>query len=139
MDEVFKKIEALLKAFYPVLYLTSFEYERTKQKVRTAVADVSTHNHIYEWNCVEGLKLVDKDSRKEIENMEEPEELLKYILSISDRSYKDVFILEDFNNYIEETKIKHLMRVIADKARFTNTHVIIVSASYKLPTELENM
>ena len=137
MDGVFKKIEALLKAFYPVLYLTSFEYERTKQKVRTAVADVSTHNHIYEWNCVEGLKLVDKDSRKEIENMEEPEELLKYILSISDRSYKDVFILEDFNNYIEETKIKHLMRVIADKARFTNTHVIIVSASYKLPTELE--
>ena len=137
MDEVFKKIEALLKAFYPVLYLTSFEYERTKQKVRTAVADVSTHNHIYEWNCVEGLRLVDKDSRKEIENMEEPEELLKYILSISDRSYKDVFILEDFNNYIEETKIKHLMRVIADKARFTNTHVIIVSASYKLPTELE--
>lgn len=137
MDEVFLKIEALLKAFYPVLYLTSFEYERTKQKVRTAIGDVSTHNHIYEWNCVEGLKLIEKDSRKEIENMEEPEELLKYILAITDRSHKDVFILEDFNNYIEEPKIKHLMRIIADKARFTNTHVIIVSASYKLPTELE--
>lgn len=137
MDEVFKKIEALLNAFYPVLYLTSFEYERTKQKVRTAIADVSTHNHIYEWNCVEGLRLIEKESRKEIENMEEPEELLKFILSINDRSHKDVFLLEDFNNYIEEPKIKHLMRVIADKARFTNTHVIIVSASYKLPTELE--
>ena len=137
MDDVFKKIEALLKAFYPVLYLTSFEYERTKQKVRTAIADVSTNNHIYEWNCVEGLRLIEKDSRKEIENMEEPEELLKYILSITERSYKDVFILEDFNNYIEEPKVKHLMRIIADKARFTNTHVIIVSASYKLPVELE--
>lgn len=137
MDDVFKKIEALLKAFYPVLYLTSFEYERTKQKVRTAIADVSTNNHIYEWNCVEGLRLIEKDSRKEIENMEEPEELLKYILSITERSYKDVFILDDFNNYIEEPKVKHLMRIIADKARFTNTHVIIVSASYKLPVELE--
>lgn len=137
MDEVFKKIEALLNAFYPVLYLTSYEYERTKQKVRTAIADVSTHNHVYEWNCVEGLRLIEEDTRKEIENMEEPEELLKFILSINDRSHKDVFLLEDFNNYIEEPKIKHLMRVIADKARFTNTHVIIVSASYKLPTELE--
>lgn len=137
MDEVFIKIEALLNAFYPVLYLTSFEYERTKQKVRTAIADVSTHNHIYEWNCVEGLRLIEKESRKEIENMEEPEELLKFILSINDRSHKDVFLLEDFNNYIEEPKIKYLMRVIADKARFTNTHVIIISASYKLPTELE--
>lgn len=137
MDDVFKKIEYLLKSFYPVIYLTSFEYERTKQKVRTAIIDVSTHNHIYEWNCVDGLNLVDKDSRSEIENMEEPEELLKYIISIKDRSYKDVFILEDFNNYIEEPKIKHLMRIIADSARFTNTHVIIVSATYKLPTELE--
>ena len=137
MDDVFKKIEYLLKSFYPVIYLTSFEYERTKQKVRTAIVDVSTHNHIYEWNCVDGLILVDKNSRSEIENMEEPEELLKYIASITDRSHKDVFILEDFNNYIEEPKIKHLMRIIADKARFTNTHVIIVSATYKLPTELE--
>ena len=97
MDDVFKKIEYLLKSFYPVIYLTSFEYERTKQKVRTAIADVSMHNHIFEWNCVDGLKLVDKDSRNEIENMEEPEELLRYIISITDRSHKDVFILEDFN------------------------------------------
>lgn len=37
MDEIFKKIEALLSAYYPVLYLTSFEYERTKQKIRTVV------------------------------------------------------------------------------------------------------
>lgn len=137
MDEIFKKIEALLQAYYPVLYLTSFEYERTKQKVRTAIADVANKHHIFEWNCVEGLYQIDKESRQEVENMEEPEELLKHILSITDRSYKDVFILEDFNNYIEEPRVKHLMRIIADKARFTNTHVIIVSASYKLPTELE--
>ena len=137
MDEIFNKIEALLKAHYPVLYLTSFEYERTKQKVRTAISDVTAHSHIYEWNCLEGLYMINKESHEEVENMEEPEELLKYILSITDRYYKDVFILEDFNNYIEEPKIKHLMRIIADKARFTNTHVIIVSASYKLPTELE--
>ena len=97
MDDVFKKIEYLLKSFYPVIYLTSFEYERTKQKVRTAIVDVSTHNHIYEWNCVDGLILVDKNSRSEIENMEEPEELLKYIASITDRSHKDVFILYYLN------------------------------------------
>lgn len=137
MDEIFKKIEALLNAFYPVLYLTSFEYERTKQKVRTAVGDVAQQNHIYEWDCVDGLVLVQKDSRNQVENMEEPEEVLKFILSISDRSYKDVFVLEDFNNYIEEPRIKHLLRKIADRARFTNTHVIIVSATYKLPVELE--
>ena len=137
MEEVFEKIENLLKAFYPVLYLTSFEYERTKQKVRTVIGNISTNNNVYEWNCVDGLKKIEKDTRLEIEDMEEPEEVLKYILSIKDSSQKDVFILEDFNNYLEEPKIKHHMRNIADKARFTNTHVIIVSATYKLPIELE--
>ena len=114
MEEIFKKIEALLNAFYPVLYLTSFEYERTKQKVRTVVGDITPQNHIYEWNCIDGLCLIQKGSRNQIENMEEPEEVLKYILSVSDRSHKDVFMLEDFNYYIEEPRIKHLLRIIAD-------------------------
>jgi AAA+ superfamily predicted ATPase len=137
MDEIFKKIEALLSAYYPVLYLTSFEYERTKQKIRTVVGDVTPQNHIYEWNCVDGLYLIQKGARNLVENMEEPEEVLKYIISVSDRSYKDVFLLEDFNNYIDEPRIKYLLRIIADKARFTNTHVVIISATYILPTELE--
>lgn len=137
MDEIFKKIEALLSAYYSVLYLTSFEYERTKQKIRTVVGDVTPQNHIYEWNCVDGLSLIQKGARNLVENMEEPEEVLKYIISVSDRSYKDVFLLEDFNNYIDEPRIKYLLRIIADKARFTNTHVVIISATYNLPTELE--
>ena len=128
MDEIFKKIEALLSAYYSVLYLTSFEYERTKQKIRTVVGDVTPQNHIYEWNCVDGLSLIQKGARNLVENMEEPEEVLKYIISVSDRSYKDVFLLEDFNNYIDEPRIKYLLRIIADKARFTNTHVVIISA-----------
>ena len=69
MEEVFEKIENLLKAFYPVLYLTSFEYERTKQKVRTVIGNISTNNNVYEWNCVDGLKKIEKDTRLEIEDM----------------------------------------------------------------------
>ena len=78
MEEVFEKIENLLKAFYPVLYLTSFEYERTKQKVRTVIGNISTNNNVYEWNCVDGLKKIEKDTRLEIEDMEEPE-LISYL------------------------------------------------------------
>jgi len=86
---------------------------------------------------VSGLYEYIENGQREIENKEEPQEILKYILSITDKSKKDIFILEDFNNYIEETKIKHYMRKIAEKVKFTNTHVIIVSAAYKLPSELE--
>ena len=137
MEDIFEKIGQMLRAYYPVLYLTSFEYERTKQKIRGIVNNVAPQANFYCWDCVNGLYEYSTNGQKEIENKEEPEEILKYILSITDKSKKDIFILEDFNNFIEETKVKHLMRKIAEKAKFTNTHVIIVSASYKLPPELE--
>lgn len=137
MEEIFEKIGQMLRAYYPVLYLTSFEYERTKQKIRGIVKNIAPQANIYGWDCVNGLYEYSENGQKEIENKEEPQEILKYILSITDKSKKDIFILEDFNNYIEETKVKHYMRKIAEKAKFTNTHVIIVSANYRLPSELE--
>ena len=45
--------------------------------------------------------------------------------------------MEDFSNYIEEEKIKFYIRSIAERAKHTNTHAIILSAVYKLPVELE--
>ena len=33
MEAIYCKIKDMLNAYYPVLYLTSFEYERTKQKI----------------------------------------------------------------------------------------------------------
>jgi len=135
-NTIFDKLHNMLKAYYPVFYITSFEYDRTKQKIRGIAKSFDSCN-IYEWNCVDGLRLREKDSYKYIENKENQDELLQYILDIDNKSIKDIFILEDFNEYIEDSKVKHLLRVIAEKARFTNTHVLIISAIYKLPVELE--
>ena len=33
MEAIYGKIKDMLNAYYPVLYLTSFEYDRTKQKI----------------------------------------------------------------------------------------------------------
>lgn len=137
MDEIFNKLGYMLKAYYPIIYLTSFEYQRTKQKIQGIVSGITNNVNIFEWNCVDGLTKKSGGSIIEIENKEEPQEVLKYILSNEDKENKDIFILEDFNNYIEEYAIINLMRKIAEKAKFTNTHVIIISASYKLPSELE--
>lgn len=137
MEEIFEKLRYMLDAYYPIFYLTSYEYARTKQKIQGIVNSITTQSNIFEWNCVDGLYKKRDNSIIEIENKEEPRELLKYILANEDKGTKDVYILEDFNNYIEEAAITHLLRKIAEKAKFTNTHVIILSAIYKLPVELE--
>lgn len=93
---------------------------------------------IYTWNCVEGLmEKTPEGSLYKGEEYDEPEMTLKYIYKNENREIKDIFILEDLSNYIEEDKIKYYIRKIAEHAKFTNTHAIILSAIYKLPTELE--
>lgn len=59
------------------------------------------------------------------EEYDEPEMVLKYIYNNETNDCKDIFILEDFNNNIEEDKIKYYIRKIAEHAKYTNTHAII--------------
>lgn len=144
MEAIYSKIKDMLKAYYPVLYLTSYEYDRTKQKIEGIVNTLRSENknlRLFNWNCVDGLRLIDGITpspilNKDGEEIVEPEETLKYILNDRESS-KDIFILEDFNNYIEEENVKFYIRSIAEKARHTNSHAIVLSAVYKLPIELE--
>lgn len=141
MEIIYYKIKNMLKAYYPVLYLTSYEYDRTKQKIVGIINSLKSDNHkqirLFNWNCVEGLcEISDNEARYLGEEYDDPEMTLKFILNDKETS-KDIFVLEDFSNYIEEEKIKFYIRTIAERARHTNTHAIILSAIYKLPIELE--
>ena len=138
---IYEQIQSMLKAYYPVLYLTTFEYERTKQKIQSIVKTIGKDYLYYEWNCVDGLKKRDSGdgTLKPIADKEDPEELLNYISSrISDADkLSEVFILEDFHEYIEERNIKIKFRQLAETLRFFRKHIIIVSSVMTLPTELE--
>ena len=142
MEAIYAKIRDMLKAYYPVLYLTSYEYERTKQKINGIVNVLrnecpSKTIRMFNWDCVNGLnELLPNGTQYLGEEYDEPEMVLKYILADKEPS-KDIFVLEDFSNYIDEEKVKFYIRSIAEKARYTNTHAIIISAVYKLPVELE--
>lgn len=146
MEAIYGKIKDMLNAYYPVLYLTSFEYDRTKQKIDGIINSLKSDKkevRLFNWNCVEGLNecavsgkepIVDPESD---ETIVEASEALKYVLKNPNQSIKDIFIFEDLSNNIEEDEVKFYLRTIAEKARHTNTHVIILSAVYKLPVELE--
>lgn len=141
METIYNKIKDMLNAYYPVLYLTSFEYDRTKQKIDGIINLLRSEKkevRLFNWNCVEGLNQISVDGQHLYlgEEYDDAEMVLKYIYNDKEMS-KDIFILEDFNNYIEEEKVKFYVRSIAERAKHTNTHAIILSAVYKLPVELE--
>ena len=86
MEAIYSKIKDMLKAYYPVLYLTSYEYDRTKQKIEGIVSILRDENkevRLFNWNCVDGLRLITVDGSSPIMNRDgeeivEPEETLKY-------------------------------------------------------------
>ena len=143
MEPVFEKLKDMLYAYYPTIYLQTYEYDRTWMKIRSianSIISSGTDFNLYKWNCVEGLLEVspeEKTIKIDDEPVLEPSMVLKYIHSIKDKSHKDIFVLEDFNAYIEEDDVKFYLRQISQKAKFRNTHVIVLSALYKLPVELE--
>ena len=134
-----EQIQDMLKAYYPIVYLTSFEYDRAKQKIKGIAKKLNKDYQLYEWNCVDGLNKRDlgNDNLSFVDNNEEPEQMLKYIISQIPNDQSEIYILEDFHDFIEERNIKILLRQLAERLRFYRKHIVIISSVLTLPTELE--
>lgn len=121
----------MLKAYYPVLYLTSYEYDRTKQKIEGIVNILRSENknvRLFNWNCVDGLRLIEGVTQFLVKNRDGEEiirqkRLLNIFLMI-ENPVRIYLFLKNFNNYIEEENVKFYIRSVAEKARHTNSHAI---------------
>ena len=140
MEDVFQKLILMIRAYYPVLYLHSYEYYRTKQKIKGIVELLRREGkkvNYYQWDCVYGLvQILPDKTEKRIERMQNPLEVLAYILNSKKSEEKNIFVLDDINNHIERDEVKLMFRKIAE-ATNNNTHAIILSSIYRLPAELE--
>lgn len=57
MEVIYSKIKDMLNAYYPVLYLTSFEYDRTKQKIDGIINSLRSEKKMFV--CSFGIVLKD--------------------------------------------------------------------------------
>ena len=49
MEDIFDKFKLMLKAYYPVFYIQTYEYERTKDKIWGIIDSLKKENHDREW------------------------------------------------------------------------------------------
>ena len=136
---VFAQLRDMLKAWYPVLYLTTFEYGRAKDKIEGISNALGRNYRIYDWDSVNGLRTFPNKNgeSKQVGECEDPEQVLSYILSHQATQDAEIFVLEDFHEYIEERNVKVLLRQLADTLKFNRMHIILLSSVLNLPTELE--
>lgn len=145
MEDIFEKFKLMLKAYYPVFYLQTFEYERTKDKIWGVVDSLRKENHhktvaIYEWDWVNGLAEYSPTRIPNyIENTQNIVEVLNILLRKASPNQKDIFIINDLGRAIEREDVKFLIRKIAEEGPYSdsNFHLIIMSSVVTLPVELE--
>ena len=147
MENVYDKLSNMLMAYYPIIYLTGYEYDITIQKIRSIIKGLSCETNLYLWNCATGLsqiceKKTDRGYITEyspIRNTENGLEVLRRIDGIQSTKgkAKDVYILEDFNQFLNDNRYKYYIRKIAEQAKNNNSHKIILSAQLDIPIEIE--
>ena len=45
MEDIFDKFKLMLKAYYPVFYIQTYEYERTKDKIWGIIDSLKNESH----------------------------------------------------------------------------------------------
>ena len=146
MIDVFDEIKSMMRANFPLIYLTTTEYGRVTQKLRTLCFSQNIKFNI--WDAVDGLLVHEKDSSGRL--VDAPHEawgstqdsytLLEWIYRELIETRKDatpeVFLLEDCHPYFSEKKYPELLRKLATQLKFFNKHIVFVGPYTKLPIEI---
>jgi len=123
------KIETLIRARYPLIYVVSFEEGRVVKRLKD-MAD-ERKKQLFVWSITCGLELPD-GSR--IMELKDPIKVLEYILQSDSNA---LFVLYDYHHYLNDPVVVRKLRDLARALKLTRKNIIFLSPALKVPTELE--
>lgn len=130
----------LLKARFPMIYISTWEENRVTQMIEEIASDVNkikTVRKVYVWSQTEGITTF----QESIRNTTAPLTALNYIEECNEAS---VFILKDFhvflspkqpNEYAVIRKLRDMVNILRESEKPKN--IIFVSPMLQLPEELQ--
>jgi len=137
----------LLKARYPIIYISSFEEDRIEYTIRKSVKQMG-NKAIYTWDFVEGY--VNNPNNKGFA-AKNPLQALELVEKLTGDT-PALFILKDFDKFLNDIsvsrKLKNLVRVLKTQPKTlvilatevnipSELYDLITVVEFKLPTEVE--
>lgn len=146
--DVFDEVKSMLKANFPLLYLTTTEYNRVTQKLRTICFGLDIKFNT--WDVVDGLMTHKKDSSNRLIGCDPHEasgetgdsySLFEWIrhglIEGENDSTPEVFVMEDCHKDFAEKKYPEELRKLSGEMKKFNKHIIFIGPYTKLPVEIE--
>ena len=129
-----KELNLLLKARYPVLYISTFEEDRVEYTIRKAIKSTS-NKAIYTWDFVEGYKTNPNTPRFASKNPLQALELVEKLTADTPA----IFILKDFNKFLTDISISRKLRNLVRILKTQPKSLIIVATELEIPKELSDL
>jgi hypothetical protein len=129
-----KELNLLLKARYPIIYISTFEENRLEYTIRKTIK-TNSNKAIYTWDFVEGYKTNINNPRFAAKN---PLQALELVEKLTPET-PAIFILKDFNKFLSDIsvsrKVKNLLNILKTQPK----SLIILATEIEIPSELYDL
>lgn len=127
--EVNKRLEILIRARYPLIYIVSSEETRVEKSIVQLAQTRS--KRFFSWTITKGLLSDDGNS---LSDLREPLKLLDHIL---ESKVNGIFLIKDFHPYLNDPVVVRKLRDVSHELKTSMKNIIFLTPVMKIPLELE--
>lgn len=142
MNAIDREIDVLIRARYPIIYITSYEETRVEDAIR---ALVNGTKQVQVWSATEPFTTVDASGRSidpyhriSLDGVTHALEALNYILKkVREEKVRAIFILRDFDPYLDNPVIVRRLRDLVFALKRSYSTLIFLSPVLVVAPHLE--
>ncbi len=131
MDELDskKRIEILVRARYPLIYIISSEEQRVIDTVK--IISSERQKRYFVWSITKGLECDDGTC---IADLREPIKMLDYLMESKNNG---LYVLKDFHPYLNDPVVVRKLRDVNKELKTTMKNALLLSPIMKIPPETD--
>jgi len=134
MDGLYRELETLVRAHYPLIYLVSYEESRAERELLIPVAKRWRAGNCLAWTCTKGFVNLCKPGSKPDPSAADP---LVALDRVSQHKGPALFVLKDFHAFMGDVQVVRRLRDLVFELPQTPKNIVILSPILRIPPELE--
>lgn len=129
-----EQLSILVQAQYPLIYLLTYEEERSEQAIAEIAQAKSNPRRLYLWTVTHGIVEYGQPRTLTQHNTVSPEAAIEWIVR---QKEPGVYVLKDFHPYIDSPGVKRWLRDAIAHFKGQQKTIILMSPVQEIPVELE--
>jgi len=135
-----EELSILIEARYPLIYLVTFEEERSEQAIATIVQNSKRQREVYVWTVTRGLTQYSRDQARNTvqSNTVSPQAAIEWVIRHREPNASgSIYIFKDLHPFKDSPEVTRCLRDAIASFKGTNKTIVLMSPVQEVPIELE--